>query len=165
MALLGPIWSQNHIKNGFPNPSKSTLKSLKIGPLQVKTYKKRETVVRFRLGLQDGPRLLQDGFKMVQDGPKMAQKDPKRAPRWGKLGQDEPRLLQMCSNKAPESCKMAQTCPKMVPRWPQHGPSWYKMFVSGCLRLSSWAFSGAPWLCLRFVFVLPLLCLPFSFSF
>ena len=51
LAPLGPIWSQNELQNGSPNRSKSTLKSLKIGTLQVKTYKKRETVVEFRLGL------------------------------------------------------------------------------------------------------------------
>jgi hypothetical protein len=82
----------------------------------------------------------------------------------GKLGQDEPRLLQMCSNKAPESCKIAQRHRKMVPRWLQHGPRWSKMLVSSCLRLSSWAFSGVPWLCLRPAFALPSLCFRFAFA-
>ena len=38
LAPLGPIWSQNDLQNASPNPSKSTLKLIKIGPLQVETY-------------------------------------------------------------------------------------------------------------------------------
>ena len=38
LAPLGPIWSQNDLQNKSPNRSKSTLKSVKIGPLQVKTH-------------------------------------------------------------------------------------------------------------------------------
>ena len=45
LAPLEPIWSQN----GSPNGSKSTLKSFKIGPLQVEKHEKRETVFKFRL--------------------------------------------------------------------------------------------------------------------
>ena len=51
VAPLGPIWSQNELQNESPNRSKSTLKSLKIGPLQVEKHKKRKAVVKFRLGL------------------------------------------------------------------------------------------------------------------
>ena len=43
LAPLGPIWSQNE--------SKSTPKSLKRGPLQVKNHEKREAVVKFRIGV------------------------------------------------------------------------------------------------------------------
>ena len=51
LAPLGPIWSQNDLQNGFPNGSKSTLKLLKIWRLQVEKHEKRETVVKFRLGV------------------------------------------------------------------------------------------------------------------
>jgi hypothetical protein len=37
LAPLGPIWSQNDLQNESPNRSRSTLKSLKTWPLQVKT--------------------------------------------------------------------------------------------------------------------------------
>ena len=51
LAPLGPIWSQNDSQNEFPNSSKSILKSIKRGPLQVENNEKHETVVNFRLGV------------------------------------------------------------------------------------------------------------------
>ncbi len=106
LAPLGPIWSQNDLQNGSPNRSKSTLKSLKIGSLRVEKQKKCKTVIKFRLGVQVGPRLIQDGFTMVRDGPKMAQavpREPQDGTSWAKMDQD-------CSKCAP-------TKPQNLPRW------------------------------------------------
>jgi hypothetical protein len=105
----------------------------------------------------------QDSFKMASRWSKMASKLPNNVPREPQDGASGAKLGQDCSKCASTQFQNRPRCFKEVSRWSQHGPRWSKMFVSGCLWFSSWAFSGAPWLCLRFAFALPSLCFRFAF--